>query len=310
MHRFLVVAAAVTFASAGMLFARQQPPPPAAGSQTAPAPAPGRGAGRVQPAPVDFGNTAGWTSLFDGRTLNGWDGNPEVWKIEDGAITAESTMERRVGLTYIIWKGGEPSDFELKLEVRMLGTGLHSGIAYRSWIDPDLSGLRSAGPGRGAGAPGAVAGGGGAPAGARGAGGGRAAVPPPAIPSDPRWNLSGYGLDYDYGTQFNGNVEERGTVRGEIAYRGGVVQTETGKRPQYLGLIGDPDALAKVMKPDDWNQLHIIARRNQLTHIINGQVMTVLIDDDATFAKSKGLIGWQVDGIGKISVRNIWLKTY
>ena len=39
-----------------------------------------------------------------------------------------------------------------------------------------------------------------------------------------------------------------------------------------------------LIKPDDWNQVHIIARGNQLTHIINGQVMTVLIDEDQSFS--------------------------
>ena len=229
---------------------------------------------------MDFGDTAGWTSIFDGRTLNGWDGHRDVWKVEDGAITAESTPERRVGTTYIIWQGGEPADFELKLEVRILGSGMNSCIAYRGYLSP----------GRG--------------------GGGRAGQQPPQIPSDPKWNLAGYGLDYDYITRNTGNVEERGTPRSEIAYRGGIVKAEAGKRPQYIGMIGNSDVLEKVIKPDEWNQLHIIARGHQLTHIINGQVMTVLFDDDPTYARAKGLIGLQVDGVGKIGFRNIWLKTF
>lgn len=43
-------------------------------------------------------------------------------------MTAESTTERRVGSTHVIWMGGEPADFELKLEVKLEGD-IHSGIA-------------------------------------------------------------------------------------------------------------------------------------------------------------------------------------
>ena len=37
--------------------------------------------------PFDAG-AAGLTPLFDGKTLNGWVGNPDSWKVEDGAIVA------------------------------------------------------------------------------------------------------------------------------------------------------------------------------------------------------------------------------
>src|SRR5438552_15097995 len=71
----------------------QQPPP--AGGQTPPgAPAQGRGRGGGggfrQPDPIDFAGNEGWTSLFDGKTLNGWSGDSN-WKVEDGAITIQPT---------------------------------------------------------------------------------------------------------------------------------------------------------------------------------------------------------------------------
>src|SRR5438874_12954339 len=80
-----------------------------------PSPCPGCG---YAPEPIDYNDVTGWTRIFDGRTLHGWDGNRAVWKVENGAIRAESTAERRVGTTYIIWRGGEPADFELKLEIK------------------------------------------------------------------------------------------------------------------------------------------------------------------------------------------------
>ena len=255
-----------------------------------PAPA-GRGSSPfVPPEPLDYADRTGWTSIFDGRTLTGWSGNPEVWSVENGAITATSTTERRVGSTHIIWAGGEPADFELKLEVKLEGD-IHSGIAYRSFVDAARG---TAGRQGGA---------------ARSGGAGPAA---PRIPSDPKWTLYGPGLDIDYDRKMAGNVEDRGTPRREVAWRGGMVRAESGKRPRSIGSIGDPDALMALIKPDDWNQLHIIAGGNQLTHIINGQVMTVLIDEDQSFFRPSGLIGLQIEmfGTGKVNFREIWLKQY
>jgi hypothetical protein len=66
--------------------------------------------------------------------------------------------------------------------------------------------------------------------------------------------------------------------------------------------------LGGYVKIENWNQLHIIARGNTMTHIINGHVMSILIDDDSTMFKKSGLIGFEIEGTGKIGIRNIWLK--
>ena len=120
----------------------------------------GRGGGFRQPDPIDFEEHDGWTSLFDGKTLNGWSGD-QNWKVEDGAITIESTCEKPTGTVYLVWKGGEAADFELKIEMK--GTGsINGGVQYRGWIAPRPQ--RGGGPGRAGGAPAAA--GGAAPAGA------------------------------------------------------------------------------------------------------------------------------------------------
>jgi hypothetical protein len=68
--------------------------------------------------------------------------------------------------------------------------------------------------------------------------------------------------------------------------------------------------LKAVIKPGDWNQVEVIADGNTLTHIVNGRIMSVLVDTDPTFARAKGLIAVEIEGPGnvKISHRNIWLK--
>jgi hypothetical protein len=73
-------------------------------------------------------------------------------------------------------------------------------------------------------------------------------------------------------------------------------------------MIGDPDELQGVVKTGDWNQVHVIARGNMMTHIINGRVMSIFVDDDPTMAAAQGVIALQIEGTGKVSFRNLWLK--
>ncbi|MBI1375732.1 MAG: DUF1080 domain-containing protein [Phycisphaera sp.] len=85
---------------------------------------------------------AGFVSIFDGKTLEGWDGDPQFWRVEDGTLTGESTPEKQVGSnTFIVWTGGETGDFELRLEYRIMPMGggnfANSGIQYRSFRIPD-----------------------------------------------------------------------------------------------------------------------------------------------------------------------------
>lgn len=73
----------------------------------------------------------GFKSLFDGKTLEGWDGNPKFWFVDDGAITGQTTKENPTdGNTFLIWKGGKVKDFELRLSYKIVGG--NSGIQYRS----------------------------------------------------------------------------------------------------------------------------------------------------------------------------------
>ena len=91
-----------SLALVSLVFLQQQTPPagqPPAGGQRQ---GRGGGGGFRQPDPYDFDEHEGWTSLFDGRTLNGWSGDSN-WKIEDGAITIEPTCEKPTGTVYLVW---------------------------------------------------------------------------------------------------------------------------------------------------------------------------------------------------------------
>jgi len=83
------------------------------------------------------GEEPGFTSIFDGKTLNGWEGDPKYWRVENGAMTGEITPETVIrSNTFIIWRGGSPKDFELKVDYRITSAG-NSGINYRSVVVPD-----------------------------------------------------------------------------------------------------------------------------------------------------------------------------
>ncbi len=80
----------------------------------------------------------GFRPLFDGKTLEGWDGDPKIWRVEDGCITGQTTKENPAPYnTFLIWRGGKPGDFQLKIEFRMPDPGFaNSGVQIRSWEDP------------------------------------------------------------------------------------------------------------------------------------------------------------------------------
>jgi type 1 glutamine amidotransferase len=87
---------------------------------------------------------AGGTSLFDGKTLTNWDGNPRFWRVEDGTIVGETTFENPTkGNTFLIWRGGETGEFELTAEYKIRSglkpTGFqpNSGVQYRSFEVPN-----------------------------------------------------------------------------------------------------------------------------------------------------------------------------
>jgi hypothetical protein len=72
--------------------------------------------------------------LFDGKTLNGWVGNPELWSVQDGAITGKTTAEKPIKHnTFLVWTGGSVDDFELSFKYKI--TGGNSGVQYRSRVN-------------------------------------------------------------------------------------------------------------------------------------------------------------------------------
>lgn len=74
----------------------------------------------------------GMKTIFNGKDLSGWDGDPALWSVKNGAIRGETTKEKKAnGNTFLIWRGGRTKDFDLRLSFRV-STQNNSGIQYRS----------------------------------------------------------------------------------------------------------------------------------------------------------------------------------
>jgi hypothetical protein len=266
MKKLMAITAALLAATLlifqGLPSGAQQGPPagPPPGGQGGPPRGPGGGRGFGIDA-LAMDDHTGYEAIFDGKTLTGWDGDPAAWRVEKETIVGESTADKPLKAnTFLIWRGGQPKDFELKLEYRLNST--NSGVQYRSVELPDVG----------------------------------------------KWVLKGYQADIDFQNTFTGQLyEERG--RGFLALRGQVTHLQAGKK-QIIANLRDGNDLRGHIKINDWNQLHIIARGNRLTHILNGHLMAEVIDDDAAARAMSGLIGFQMHTGPpmKVEYRNIWLK--
>jgi len=74
---------------------------------------------------------SGFVSLFNGKDLTDWDGDPRLWSVQDGAIRGQTTPQKPArGNTFCVWRGGKLKDFILKIKFRIAGG--NSGVQYRS----------------------------------------------------------------------------------------------------------------------------------------------------------------------------------
>ena len=281
-----LVASASLFVGAGGLVASadQGQAPPAEGR--------GQGQGRSGRGgppgggPIAFDDHTGFRQIFDGKSLTGWDGDPSLWRAEGGAIVGETTAATALKQnSFLIWRGGEPADFELKLEFRINST--NSGVQYRSAQVPP-SGEIGKWVLRG-------------------------------YQADIDFENQFTGMLYEErGRAFlapRGTFGYVGPNQPPAGQRGQPPPTPAAGAPSFgprgqLGALEGGDALKAFIKQNDWNQFHVVARGNMLVHILNGHVTALFLDDDVAGRSMRGLLGLQIH-VGppmKVEFRNLWLK--
>lgn len=83
----------------------------------------------------DARSDSGFVSMFDGKTLSGWEVTPadaqQAWSVSDGMIVGKGAA----GRSYLVYENHDIADFELKLSYRFPGDG-NSGISIRARKDP------------------------------------------------------------------------------------------------------------------------------------------------------------------------------
>ena len=271
----------------------------AASAQQAPAAARpaggGGGFGFTHPPMEDWNDHQGWQQIFDGKTLNGWEGIAGHWSVEDGAIVGKSSDENPAGTTNLIWRGGEPANFRIRFEFKLEGTGANGGFQYRGKNAPlparvmDPARLAAMTPEMKA----------------------RMEKAAELNKKNADWSMLGYQADFDAANRFTGQLYDAGSTRGIVAWRGDVVAAEPDGKLAKLASLGTAEELKAFIKPlGEWNQMEVIADGNTMIHILNGHVMAVVVDADPKSAATKGVIAFELEGPGtvKISHRNIYLK--
>ncbi len=221
----------------------------------------------------------GFVSIFDGESLSGWEGDLDYWRVENGTIIGEITAENPLQAnSFLIWQNGEPKNFEFKAEFRISESG-NSGVNYRSeQLD--------------------------------------------TIP----FALRGYQADIDGRNRYTGqNYEER--KRTTLAYRGqktivtspddsdvskglrAHVEKNAWQPTEVVSSLGESDSLQTHIKPEDWNEIHLVIEGNRLQHYVNGVLMSEVTDEDQQNRAMEGLLGLQIHRGPpmKVEYRNIKL---
>lgn len=222
----------------------------------------------------------GFVEIFDGKTLDNWEGDPTYWKVENGNLVGEVTPETLLkNNTFIVWQGGQPADFELKLEFRIAEAG-NSGINYRSEkIDTIPYALR----------------------GYQADIDGKNRYTGQNYEEKKRATLAYRGDKAIITTQENPDAP--GSLRANVA-------KNCWQSRDVVESLGTSDELKTNIKSEDWNDVHLIIKGNKLQHYVNGILMSEVIDDDTVNRKASGHLGVQVH-VGppmKVEYRNIQLK--
>lgn len=197
--------------------------------------------------------TGSMKQLFNGKDLTGWDGDPRLWSVKDGVIHGETTEQNPAkGNTFLIWKDGQPGDFELRLSFRCNATN-NSGIQYRSkHITEGKVGNQ--------------------------------------------WVVRGYQHELRNEVTFPNTssfIYDEGGKRGRICLVGERAIWEKDAKKVISKDLIDQEGFKKLFKLDDWNDVVIVAKGNNIRHYLNGQLVLDFTDSPEN-ALTQGVIAVQL----------------
>ncbi|GAB3894419.1 3-keto-disaccharide hydrolase [Spirosoma agri] len=222
----------------------------------------------------------GYVQIFDGKSLKGWDGDPTYWRVENGNLVGEITPTTLLKTnSFIIWRGGEPGDFELKGEFNITADG-NSGINYRSDQLTDI------------------------PFALRGY--------QADIDGKNRYTGQNYEERKRTTLAYRGQKTKITPYQGAATPEGvrSNVKNNAWNGLTVVGSLGSSDSLQTLIKGENWNTFHLVVKGNHLQHYINDVLMSDVTDEDTVNGKQKGLLGVQVH-VGppmKVQYRNLMLK--
>lgn len=218
-------------------------------------------------------------SIFNGKDLEGWSGDPTYWRIENSILTGEVTPETILkSNSFIIYKKEQPENFELKLEYRVSESG-NSGINYRSEIIKNL------------------------PYALRGY----------QCDIDGKNRYTGQNYEEKKRTTLAYMGETVSIPQMPDSIPKSNLRKNVKKncwQTRTVIAIKQKSELKLKVKPNDWNIAHLIVKGNTIQHYINGELFSGVTDLDEINRSRKGYIGVQVH-VGppmKIEYRNIRLK--
>lgn len=230
----------------------------------------------ASPDQASAGQNDGFVSIFNGENLDGWDGDPDHWRVEDGTIVGEVTPEKPLeSNTFLIWQGGELADFELKGEFKITEGG-NSGINYRSDLFTEV------------------------PYALRGY----------QADIDGRNSYTGQNYEERKRTTlaYRGQSTTIRPLEGELRSN---VERNAWKGLEVTESLGDIDSLKTLINAEDWNSIRLVIKGNKLQHYVNDVLMSEVTDEDTVNRKMEGLLGIQVHTGPpmKVQFRDLQLKT-